>query len=231
LRKALGILFIIFCFAWAFIAFNADEATEPDSAIQFIADNLDRVRTYYEASPFFTILGYCAVIFASAVVGLPPPGLVTITGAALFGFLPAVVISLPMTILGALIPFSLSRTILGPLIKKKFPTQLTTVQNGLSTDGAWYLFSLRLVPLVPFPLVNLLMGLTVMEAKVFAAVSFVGRIPLTLLYCHAGLQLGSIKTTSDIFTPQVLTSLLAVAVFPHIARMLLKLRAYPGGPG
>jgi uncharacterized membrane protein YdjX (TVP38/TMEM64 family) len=121
-------------------------------------------------------------------------------------------------------PFYLSRSVIGPLIKKKFPTQLAAIQKGLDEDGAWYLFSLRLVPLVPFPIVNLVMGLTIMQAKIFAGVSFAGRIPLTLLYSHAGMQLGSIRSTADIFTPQVIGSLLAVAVLPHIARALLNLR-------
>ncbi len=212
------------CFAWAFVSLLSDGGTEPDAAINFIAMHLDEARAFYKENFFLAVLGFTAAVFAAAVIGLPPPGLVTMAGAAVFGFLPAACISLPTTILGALIPFSLSRSVLGPLIEKKFPVQLSMIQKGLNEDGAWYLFSLRLVPLVPFPIVNLVMGITNMPAKLFAGVSFFGRIPLTLLYSHAGIQLGSIKSTSDIFTPQVIGSLLAVAVLPHIARTLLNLR-------
>lgn len=217
-------LFILLCFFWAFTALKSSGASEPDAAIKFMVAHLDQARAYYDSNPILAMLGFTAVLFASAVIGLPPPGIVTMAGAALFGFLPTALISLPTTILGAMFPFTLSRSVFGPLIKKKFPTQLTTMQKGLDKDGAWYLFSLRLVPLVPFPIVNLVMGITNMPAKVFAGVSFAGRIPLTLLYSHAGMKLGTIKSTADIFTPQVIGSLLAVALLPHIARALLNLR-------
>jgi uncharacterized membrane protein YdjX (TVP38/TMEM64 family) len=224
LRKVFGLLFFLLCFAWAIIAINADKSSEPDKGLAFVIDNLARVQTFCEARPALAMLGFAAVIFGSGVIGLPPPGVITMAGAALFGFLPAALISLPTTIFGAMFPFYLSRSVIGPLIKKKFPTQLAAMQKGLDEDGAWYLFSLRLVPLVPFPIVNLVMGLTIMPAKIFAGVSFAGRIPLTLLYSQAGMQLGSIRSTADIFTPQVIGSLLAVAVLPHIARALLNLR-------
>lgn len=224
MRKVIALLFILLCFFWAFTAHKSSGASEPDAAIKFMVEHLGQARAYYDSNPTLVMLSFAVVLFASAVVGLPPPGIVTMAGAALFGFLPAALISLPITILGAMFPFALSRSILGPLIKKKFPTQLTIMQNGLGKDGAWYLFSLRLVPLVPFPIVNLVMGITNMPARVFAGVSFAGRIPLTLLYSHAGMQLGTIKSTADIFTPQVIGSLLAVAVLPHIARALLNLR-------
>jgi len=224
LRKILSLLFILLCVVWAYIAYNSETTSEPDTAINLIVENIELARTHYETSPFLVMLGYATLLFVSAVLGLPPPGLVTIAGAALFGFLPTLLISLPITIMGALVPFSLSRSVLGPLIRQKFPTQLEMMQKGLNEDGAWYLFSLRLVPLVPFPIVNLVMGLTVMPARIFAVVSFAGRIPLTILYCHAGLQLGAIKSTADIFTPNVIVSLLALAIVPHLARALLKLR-------
>ena len=224
MRKVFGLLFILLCCGWAIIALNTGDKAEPDAALKFVGENIDRVRAFYESNPVLAMLGFTAFLFLSAVIGLPPPGIVTMAGAALFGFLPAALLSLPTTILGAMFPFFLSRSVLGPLIKKKFPTQLAMMQKGLDEDGAWYLFSLRLVPLVPFPIVNLVMGLTMMPAKIFAGVSFAGRIPLNLLYSHAGMQLGSIKATTDIFTPQVIGSLLAVAVLPHIARALLNLR-------
>ncbi len=224
MRKVVGLLFILLCVAWAIIALNANGKPEPDAALTFVVDNLDRVRAFYETNPVLAILGFATVIFASSVIGLPPPGILTMAGAALFGFLPAALISLPTTIIGAMFPFYLSRSVIGPLIEKKFPAQLATMQKGLDKDGVWYLFSLRLVPLVPFPIVNLVMGLTVMPAKIFAGVSFAGRIPLTILYSHAGMQFGSIRSTADIFTPQVIGSLLAVALLPHLARMLLNLR-------
>ena len=198
--------------------------TEPDTAMNFILSNLEQTRSFTASNPVLATLGFTAILFASAVIGLPPPGIVTMAGAAVLGFVPAILASLPTTIIGAMFPFALSRYAFGPFVKKRFSAQLALMQRGLGEDGAWYLFSLRLVPLVPFPIVNLVMGLTNMPAKVFAGVSFAGRIPLTLLYSHAGMQIGAIRSSTDIFTPQVIGSLLAVAVLPHLAKTLLSLR-------
>jgi len=181
---------------------------------------LERFVALQERLPKLIFFGFALAVFLSAVLGLPPPGLLTVVGAAVLGFVPAILISLPATIAGSIVPFFASRYLLQPIVHRRFAKQARQMQQGINQDGPWYLFSLRLVPLVPFPIVNLIMGITSISLITFVSVSFIGRIPLTLLYGNAGMQLAAIQTTSDIFTPQVTLSLAALALFPHLVRMV-----------
>ncbi|TFZ01052.1 FAD-dependent oxidoreductase [Ramlibacter rhizophilus] len=155
-----------------------------------------------------------------AVTGLSLPGaaLLTLAGGALFGLLWGTLIVSFASSLGALLAFLIARFLLQDAVQARFGRRLGEIDAGLQRDGALYLFTLRLVPLVPFFLVNLLMGLTRMRALTFYAVSQLGMLPGTLVYVNAGTQLASVESLGGLLSVRVLGAFVLLAIFPWLAR-------------
>jgi pyruvate/2-oxoglutarate dehydrogenase complex dihydrolipoamide dehydrogenase (E3) component/uncharacterized membrane protein YdjX (TVP38/TMEM64 family) len=170
------------------------------------------------------------------VTGLSLPGaaVLTLAGGAVFGlFWGTVIVSFASTI-GATLAFLLARFLFRDWVKNRFPRQFAAVDAGIARDGAFYLLALRLVPAVPFFLVNLLVPLTALPARTFFWVSQVGMLPGTLVYVNAGTQLGQVDSLSGILSPGLLLSFTLLGIFPLLARRLLDLlqarRAYARWP-
>lgn len=218
-------LAILATFAVALVVVSTgDHPPEDDRTLTLLHHYLNLARSWHASDNAHGMLLFATAMFLSSTIGLPPPGVIAIGGAALIGFWPAVLIALPSNALGAACSFSISRYLFRPLVERKFSEHLVAMKDGVEKDGAWYLFSLRLVPLVPFPIVNMVLGVTTIKLMTFGLVTLIGRIPLTLLYCNAGLHLGSIHNTQDIMTPRVVLSLAALAFAPLGLRWLLDLR-------
>ncbi|MFZ0791544.1 MAG: VTT domain-containing protein, partial [Chromatiaceae bacterium] len=125
--------------------------------------------------------------------------------------------------LAAILAFLSSRFLLHDNVQRHFGERLAAVNAGLAKDGAFYLFSLRLVPIVPFFLVNLIMGLTPIKAGTFYWVTQLGMLTGILIYANAGTELAEVETLSDVFSPDLIGSLVLLGVFPLIARKGLRL--------
>ena len=178
---------------------------------------------YYHTHPWQTILIYLAIYVGATALSLPGAALLTLAGGALFGLVVgAVVISFASSI-GATLAFLVSRFLLRDYVQQKFADRLRGVNDGFAKDGAFYLFTLRLIPLVPFFLVNLLMGLTPMRAWRFYLVSQLGMLPATLIYTNAGTQLAQLQSLRDIASPGIIISLALLGLFPLAAKKLLEL--------
>ncbi len=176
---------------------------------------------FYAAHPWQTILIYLTLYVATTALSLPGATLLTLAGGALFGLLiGSVVISFASSI-GATLAFLASRFLLRDYVQKKFADRLQRVNDGFAKDGAFYLFTLRLIPAVPFFVVNLLMGITPIRAWHFYVVSQLGMLPATLIYTNAGTQLAQLQSLRDIVSPGVLVSLALLGLFPLLAKKLL----------
>jgi uncharacterized membrane protein YdjX (TVP38/TMEM64 family) len=163
-----------------------------------------------------------------AVTGLSLPGaaILTLAAGALFGLLQGTVIVSFASTIGATLAFLVSRFLLRGAVVRRFGARLHMLETGFARDGPFYLLTLRLVPVVPFFLVNLLMGLTAIRTFTFAWVSQLGMLPGTLVYVNAGRELAGIETLSDILSPRLLGAFLLLALFPWVARFLIgRLRA------
>lgn len=157
-----------------------------------------------------------------AVTGLSLPGaaILTLIGGAIFGLgTGLLVISFASTI-GATLAFLFSRTLLRDWVQKSFPDYMDTINKGVKKDGAFYLATLRLIPAVPFFVINLVMGLTPMKAWTYYWVSQAGMLPGTIVYVNAGAQLGQVEELSvaGILTPGLIGSFVLLGLFPWIAR-------------
>ena len=114
-----------------------------------------------------------------------------------------------------------SRYLLRDWVQKKFGNKLTAVNQGVEKDGPFYLFSLRLIPVFPFFLINLLMGLTPISTIRFYLVSQLGMLPGTAVYLNAGTQLAQIDSLAGIVSPAVLLSFALLGIFPIIVKWIM----------
>lgn len=162
-------------------------------------------------------LGY---IFITAF-SIPGAAVVTLLGAALFGFVTSLILVSFASTIGATLAFLSSRYLLRESIQKKFGAKLSAINKGVEKDGAFYLFSLRLIPVFPFFLINLLMGLTPISTLRFYLVSQLGMLPGTVVFLNAGTQLATIESLAGIVSPGVLASFVLLGLFPTITKWLL----------
>ncbi len=166
---------------------------------------------------------YFAVYVAVTALSVPGAAVLTLAGGAMFGLLWGTVLVSFASSLGALLAFLGARFLLRDSVQARFGQRLQEIDRGVQRDGALYLFTLRLVPLIPFFVINLAMGLTRLPARTFYWVSQVGMFAGTLVYVNAGTQLGSVQSVGSILSPGLIGSFVLLAIFPWIARALVGL--------
>ncbi len=172
----------------------------------------------YQEQPLMIIGIYSLTYIVMAALSLPGATIMTLAGGAIFGLwagIPIVVIS---ATIGATFAFWVSRYILRDTVQRRFGDRLATINAGLERDGAFYLFSLRLVPVFPFFLINLLMGLTTIRSSTFFWASLFGMVAGTSVYVNAGTQIAAITSLSGILSPALIGSFILLAIFPWLAR-------------
>ena len=180
------------------------------------------IESFRAANPGVTILGYFVIYVLVAALSLPGATLLTLAGGAVFGLgWGLLIISFASTI-GATLAFLIARYLLRDWVSQRFGQRLKTIDDGIAREGAFYLFTLRLVPLFPFFLINLLLGLTAMKARTFYWVSQVGMFAGTVVYVNAGTQLGRIESLAGIVSPALLGSFALLGIFPLIARKIVE---------
>ena len=173
------------------------------------------------ASPVLVALTFFLLYVLVTALSLPGAAVMTLAAGALFGLLWGTVIVSFASSIGATLAFLVSRYLLRETIQRRFGDRLKTVNDGIAREGALYLFTLRLVPLFPFFLINVLMGLTPIRARTFYLVSQVGMLPGTLVYVNAGTQLGKLENLYGIVSLDLLISFALLAVFPWLAKRIL----------
>jgi uncharacterized membrane protein YdjX (TVP38/TMEM64 family) len=137
---------------------------------------------------------------------------------ALFGVVLGTLIVSFASTMGATLAFLSSRYLLRDWVQGKFGERLRAVDDGLEKDGAFYLFTLRLIPVFPFFVINLLMGLTRIKTGTFFGVSQIGMLPATIVFVNAGTQISRIESTAGLLSPTLIASFVALAFFPWAAK-------------
>lgn len=158
------------------------------------------------------------------VTGLSIPGatVLTLAAGAVFGVVAGTLIVSFASTLGALAAMLVARYVLRDTIQSRFASRLKSINEGVERDGAAYLFSLRLLPVFPFFVINLLMGLTNLPARTYYWVSQLGMLPATILYVNAGTQLAGVQSLSEVYSPTLLISFSLLALFPLVARFVVR---------
>ncbi|MAZ65590.1 MAG: pyridine nucleotide-disulfide oxidoreductase [Kangiellaceae bacterium] len=175
----------------------------------------DQWRAQY---PIAVVAGFFITYVIVTGASLPGAAVMTLLAGALFGLLWGTVIVSFASSIGATLAFLVSRYILRDSVQNKFGDRLKAINQGIEREGGFYLFTLRLVPIFPFFLINLLMGLTHIKTRTFYWVSQVGMLAGTVVYVNAGTQLSQLESLKGILSPQLLLSFALLGIFPMVAK-------------
>lgn len=168
----------------------------------------------YAGRPATVLAGFFLFYVAVVALNLPGATVLGLAAGALFGLgVGTVLVSFASTI-GATLACALSRTLFRDWVRARLGDRLARVERGVAEEGAFYLFTLRLIPVVPFFAINLLMGLTPMRLATFAWVSQVGMLPGTMVYVNAGSEIGRLDSLAGILSPGLLASFAILGLFP-----------------
>jgi pyruvate/2-oxoglutarate dehydrogenase complex dihydrolipoamide dehydrogenase (E3) component/uncharacterized membrane protein YdjX (TVP38/TMEM64 family) len=215
-RKPL-VLALLLLAVVAFFAFDLQRFFSLD----YIQGQRAELASLYQARPVMVAGAFFALYVAVTALSLPGAAIMTLLGGALFGLgLGTLLVSFASSI-GATLAFLTSRYLLRDVVKRRFGERLKDIDKGIEREGAFYLFTLRLVPVFPFFVINLLMGLTTMKAWTFYWVSQLGMLAGTLVYVNAGTQLAQLKSLSGILSPGVIGSFVLLGLFPLIAKKVM----------
>ncbi|MBY0583437.1 MAG: FAD-dependent oxidoreductase [Sphingomonas sp.] len=176
---------------------------------------------HYRQSPVVVIAVFFLIYVAVTGASLPGAAILTLAAGALFGLVIGTVIVSFASSIGATLAFLASRYLFRDAVRGRFGDRLRAIDAGVARDGAFYLFTLRLVPAFPFFLVNLLMGLTTIRAGTFYIVSQLGMLAGTIVFVNAGTQLAGITSLSGIASPTLIASFVALGIFPWISRAII----------
>jgi len=190
-------------------------------------DQFLSIRLYqdlFDQSPVRTGAIFFLIYFVGTSCSLPVTGVLSVVSGIIFGPVTGFLISLVASTLGGTMALFSTRFLFHDLIKRRFSVHLDVINNGIEKEGAFYLFGLRMVPVIPFWLLNLLMGMTSMRVPVFFVATLCGMVPILLILVYTGSQLGDIKSFSmaAIFTPGLILSLCLLAAFPFLARVIVR---------
>jgi uncharacterized membrane protein YdjX (TVP38/TMEM64 family) len=183
---------------------------------------VDALRSTVDENFVLALVIFICIYVAATALSLPVATGISLVGGALFGrWIGTAAVSIGSTA-GATLAFLGSRFLFREFVDRRFGTRLRPIQEGVERDGAYYLLTLRLVPLFPFFLVNLAMGLTRIRTTTFVWVSWLGMLPATLLYVNAGTEIGRIESPAGVISPEVLVSLAVLGLAPLIIRYVLR---------
>jgi dihydrolipoamide dehydrogenase len=217
-RKLLLLIIVMFLIA-AFFVFDLGNYL----SFENLKASRDEIAAWRDARPLFALAGAFLLYVAVTALSLPGATIMTLAIGAVFGFFTGLVLVSFASTVGATLAFLISRFIFQDTVQRRYGQRLKTLNEGIEKDGAFYLFSLRLVPIFPFFLINLLMGLTPIRSWTFYWVSQIGMLAGTMVYVNAGTQLGELESASGILSPALIGSFVLLGLFPLLAKRLLSL--------
>jgi uncharacterized membrane protein YdjX (TVP38/TMEM64 family) len=217
--KKIVILIVIAAIIVAVKVFHLDQYLTLSS----LKGSLDQLKALYENHRLTVIAVYFIVYVLTTSLSIPGASPLSIAGGALFGFwATTIVVSFASTI-GATLACFVSRFILRDWIQNKFGDKIAKVNEGIEKEGAFYLFTLRLIPIFPVWMINLVMGLTKMSLFKFYWVSQIGMLPGTMVFVNAGKELAKIESIKGIFSPSLIISFALIGIFPLAVKKLVAL--------
>ena len=215
--KKFAIIAVIAALIAAFFYFGLNERLSADGISSTIAE----IEAFRADNAVLVLAVFFAVYVAVAAASLPGAAILTLIAGALFGLVTGVILVSFASTVGATFAFLSSRYVLRDSIEGKFGDRLKSINEGLERDGAFYLFSLRMIPVIPFFVINLVMGLTRVKTGTFIWVSQLGMLLGTTVYVNAGTQLAQLDSLDGILSPAIFGSLVLLGVVPWIAKLII----------
>ena len=213
-KKKIGLLLLLMTLVALYVSLDLGRYLSLD----YIKSSQSGFEALYAERPWQVIGAYFVIYVVATALSFPGAVILTLAGGALFGLGWGTLIVSFASSVGATLAFLAARFVLRDSIEARFGNRLGEFNKGIEKEGAFYLFTLRLVPLVPFFVINLLMGLTKMKALTFYAVSQLGMLAGTAVYVNAGTQLAQLDSLKGILSPGLLGSFVLLGVFPLLAR-------------
>jgi len=191
--------------------------------LEYLKSSKSLFISYYEQNPMLVLGSYFLSYVVMTAFSLPGAVWMTLGGGAFFGLLTGTfVVSFASTI-GATLAMLISRFLLRDWVHGRFKQQMKTINSGIQKDGGFYLFTLRLLPVVPFFVINMVMGLTPLRTSTFYWVSQLGMLPGTLVYVNAGSELAKIESLGDILSPTLIGSFVLLGIFPLLVKKIISI--------
>jgi pyruvate/2-oxoglutarate dehydrogenase complex dihydrolipoamide dehydrogenase (E3) component/uncharacterized membrane protein YdjX (TVP38/TMEM64 family) len=212
--RKLVVVVVVLALLAAYLAFDLGRYLSLD----YIKQRQSDLAALHAGHPAAVIAAYFVVYVAVTALSLPGAAIMTLAAGAIFGLATGTIVVSFASSIGATLAFLVARYLLRDSVQARFGARLAEVNKGIEREGAFYLFTLRLVPIFPFFLINLLMGLTRMKAGVFYGVSQLGMLAGTIVYVNAGTQLARIESAAGILSPGLVGSFVLLGLFPLAAK-------------
>lgn len=189
--------------------------------LEYLRDFKSEFATYNARHPFLTVGIYMVIYITMAILSLPGAAILTVAAGTFFGVIKGTIVVSFASTIGATIAMLVARTLLRNYVQQKFKDPIKTINEKIEKEGAFYLFALRLVPVFPFFVINLVMGLTPMRVFTFAWVSQIGMLAGTVVYVNAGSELGKLNSLEDIASPSLLISFALLGILPLVLKKVV----------
>ena len=218
-KTKIGLLILIILAVIAFFLFDIQQYAKLD----YIKAEQQNIFEYYKQNVFFIMVLFVFLYILVTALSLPVATVLTLLGGALFGFSSGLIIVSFASTIGATLAFLMARFLAQDYVQKNYENQLSKINKKFESEGAFYLFALRLVPVFPFFIINVVMALMPIKTWTFYWISQLGMLPGTIVYVYAGTRLAGIETFSDITSPSMLIVFALLGLFPLIAKNLVQL--------
>ena len=192
------------------------------------------VETFFNTHPVQTGIAFASIYIVLTSLSLPVAGILTLFSGAVFGFIPGLLLVSIASSLGATVAFLLSRYLFRDNIQERFAAQLGPVNEGIKNDGAYYLFMMRMIPVIPYFMLNAIMALTPISTRTFFLATLAGMLPVLAILVNAGLQISLIESIGDVLSPRLIISLALIGIFPLLVKKafaIIRQRKAPADTG
>ena len=200
--------------------------------LDYIKESQARFQNLYQAHRFMVVSVYMVIYILVTALSLPGAAVMTLAGGGFFGLVTGTIVVSVASTIGATCACLASRFILRDWVQSKFGGKLSAINEGIDKEGSFYLFSLHLIPIFPFFVINLLMGLTKMPIRTYFWVSQIGMLPATIVFVNAGKEIAKIDSVAGIASPTLLISFALLGLFPVTVKKVMSLyrrkRVSPG---
>lgn len=215
--RRIGIVAILAVLVFAYIFFDFGQYL----SLEYLKASRERFQSLYAEHTFLVIGGYFLLYVTAAALALPAAAVLTLAGGALFGLVTGTIVVSFASSIGAVVAFMVARYLLRDWVQSRFGDKLERINDGIEKDGAFYLFTLRLIPVFPFFVINTVIALTPMRLFTYYWVSQIGMFPATIVYVNAGKELGQIESLSGLLSPSLIASFAILGIFPIVMKKTL----------
>jgi uncharacterized membrane protein YdjX (TVP38/TMEM64 family) len=189
--------------------------------LSYLKESREQFALLYAERTALVISVYMLIYIVATALSFPGAVILTLAGGALFGLITGTIVISFASTMGATLACMVSRFLLRDWVQARFGDKLKRINEGIEEEGGFYLFTLRLIPVFPFFVINLAMGLTRIRLSTYYWVSQLGMLPATMVYVNAGKELGKLETVAGILSPRLLASFVLLGLFPLVMKKIM----------